>query len=476
MKTNRVWTPNGIQVGKTNSLVGKGESIIDYTNGTSTLVTGGKKGVDNQPSSVSPNDSNVIAGNDIDYIGYYHGKTSKPMSFADQVAPFSARLEALNSLSKEPKNAKLSSLSKQTQNVLGREIDKAKQPLLAQMKEITDRQELQHDLEQDPQYGPVLANKGKDGLPKFKKGSDSVTNIPWTTRMMPTALGTLAGLAQLNRWGRTPIQYHDTYQESPYSTRGLNELASLRYNAYPAVRAMQDAERRGAYANEQAGGMTSGQRYMGRIALGMGAMQNAANVYSAAQQQNNAYRQQYANALLNEGNQIAQRRQNAAQHDWADYVAAHGRKTKGIETSVANILNQINSGYANEFKYRTWRDTARMYQQELDDNKMDILSRIGNGNSTSAAAPATVNRTPSLATPPFVSRNNNIGSVDSYGVFHDTRYTPSGAGYSAVEQGSNTLTRENSPFYIMPSPNDYLQRYLSRISYPIPSTYNMFRR
>lgn len=473
MKTNRVWTPNGIQVGKTNSLVGKGESIIDYTNGTSTLVTGGKKGVDNQPSSVSPNDSNVIAGNDIDYIGYYHGKTSKPMSFADQVAPFSARLEALNSLSKEPKNAKLSSLSKQTQNVLGREIDKAKQPLLAQMKEITDRQELQHDLEQDPQYGPVLANKGKDGLPKFKKGSDSVTNIPWTTRMMPTALGTIAGLAQLNRWGRTPIQYHDTYQESPYSTRGLNELASLRYNAYPAVRAMQDAERRGAYANEQAGGMTSGQRYMGRIALGMGALQNAANVYSAAQQQNNAYRQQYANALLNEGNQIAQRRQNAAQHDWADYVAAHGRKTKGIETSVANILNQINSGYANEFKYRTWRDTARMYQQELDDNKMDILARIGNGNNTSTAAPATVNRTPSLATPPFVSRNNNAVSVDPYGTIYNTRYTPSGAGYSAVEQGSNT---PNSSFYIMPSPNDYLQRYLSRMSYPIPSTYNMFRR
>ena len=388
MKTNRVWTPNGIQVGKTNSLVGKGESIIDYTNGTSTLVTGGKKGVDNQPSSVSPNDSNVIAGNDIDYIGYYHGKTSKPMSFADQVAPFSARLEALNSLSKEPKNAKLSSLSKQTQNVLGREIDKAKQPLLAQMKEITDRQELQHDLEQDPQYGPVLANKGKDGLPKFKKGSDSVTNIPWTTRMVPTALGTLAGLAQLNRWGRTPIQYHDTYQESPYSTRGLNELASLRYNAY---------------------------------------------------------RQQYANALLNEGNQIAQRRQNAAQHDWADYVAAHGRKTKGIETSVANILNQINSGYANEFKYRTWRDTARMYQQELDDNKMDILARIGNGNSTSAATPATVNRTPSLATPPFVSRNNNAISVDPYGTVYNTRYTPSGAGYSAISPVQYTPNAYN-PF------------------------------
>lgn len=53
LKGNKVWTPNGYQSGPVNSLVGKGESIIDYTNGTGTLVTKGKVGVDNQPSSVS---------------------------------------------------------------------------------------------------------------------------------------------------------------------------------------------------------------------------------------------------------------------------------------------------------------------------------------------------------------------------------------------------------------------------------------
>lgn len=39
LKGNKVWTPNGYQSGPVNSLVGKGESIIDYTNGTGTLVT-----------------------------------------------------------------------------------------------------------------------------------------------------------------------------------------------------------------------------------------------------------------------------------------------------------------------------------------------------------------------------------------------------------------------------------------------------
>ncbi len=79
LKGNKVWTPNGYQSGPVNSLVGKGESIIDYTNGTGTLVTKGKVGVDNQPSSVSVNDNNVIAGNDIDW--------SNGMKFSDQVAP-----------------------------------------------------------------------------------------------------------------------------------------------------------------------------------------------------------------------------------------------------------------------------------------------------------------------------------------------------------------------------------------------------
>ena len=40
INANKVWTPNGYQYGPVNSLVGKGESIIDYTNGTGTLVTG----------------------------------------------------------------------------------------------------------------------------------------------------------------------------------------------------------------------------------------------------------------------------------------------------------------------------------------------------------------------------------------------------------------------------------------------------
>lgn len=93
LKGNKVWTPNGYQAGPVNSLVGKGESIIDYTNGTGTLVTKGKVGVDNQPSSVRRDDNNVIAGNDIDW--------SNGMKFSDQVAPLTAKLQMYNDIEKE---------------------------------------------------------------------------------------------------------------------------------------------------------------------------------------------------------------------------------------------------------------------------------------------------------------------------------------------------------------------------------------
>lgn len=93
LKGNKVWTPNGYQAGPVNSLVGKGESIIDYTNGTGTLVTKGKVGVDNQPSSVRRDDNNVIAGNDIDW--------SNGMKFSDQVAPLTAKLQMYNDMEKE---------------------------------------------------------------------------------------------------------------------------------------------------------------------------------------------------------------------------------------------------------------------------------------------------------------------------------------------------------------------------------------
>jgi hypothetical protein len=75
----------------------------------------------------------VIAGNDIDW--------TTGVKFSDQIAPLTAKLQMYNNIEKTTgKNYNMSSLSKQTAQLQKQQIDKAKAPLLSQMKNITDRQ------------------------------------------------------------------------------------------------------------------------------------------------------------------------------------------------------------------------------------------------------------------------------------------------------------------------------------------------
>ena len=182
-------------------------------------------------------------------------------------------------------------------------------------------------------------------------------------RSLPTVAGLTASLGQLAHWSNNKPARTNTYAENPYETRALSDLAKLRYNPYHDIQESEDAERRTAYANSQAGGMIGGQRYAGRIGLGIGAMRNAANVYSNAQQQNLKLDQNRIGTMLEAGNQNAARRQSANQFDYNAFTAAHGAKTKGIERSLSNLLSAIYSGHSNEFKYDTWQDTADIYRQ-----------------------------------------------------------------------------------------------------------------
>lgn len=338
MKT-KVWTPQGVKIGIPNGLAQKGESLWDPSTNDIQYIDEGTEGVDNQPVTVKQ--ETFIPSNELgfDKILEPHMKhisdiRSKQRKFQDK--------------------SNMDSLAKPTANIQNKEVDKYVD------QNIRPIAELQQSIHESVQY-----NCGK--TPHFAGGKISAFN-----RLFPTMASATMGLAQLAHWGTNPIQYHSTYASNPYGTRALNELNQLRYNPYPDIQASQEAERRAAYANSQAGGMTGSQRYMGRIGLGIGAMRNAANVYSNAQQQNNNYRTQYANALLQEGNSIASRRQNANQHDWSDYVAAHGAKTRGIEQAGANIVGAINSAFQNEFKYNTWQDTLDMYrqQQQLDRERL----------------------------------------------------------------------------------------------------------
>ena len=317
MKVGKVWTPDGIKVQVPNSKVGYLEVAGNYNEGKAVVIDNsdgikGKVGTDNKYASLKGDD-------------YVLGNMQNPETgntFAEDGRQSATVLETVSKL-KEGKGYTKSSIFNNTVNLM-QQLATKEQKRLADLQKYT-----KGALEQEQLYE---ANKGKCALPKFDMGLIS--------RNLPTVAGLTAGLGQLLHWTKNKPNQPNTYATNPYETRAMSDLAKLRYNPYPDIQASYDAERRAAYANSQAGGMTGGQRYLGRIGLGIGAMRNAANVYSNAQQQNLKLDQNRINTMLEVGNQNATRRQNANQFDYNAYVASHGAKTKGPNSSN-NITSHI---------------------------------------------------------------------------------------------------------------------------------------
>ena len=369
MRTQKVWTPNGYAQGPINSLVGKGESIIDYTNGTGTLVTKGKRGVDNQPSSVEQNDNNVIAGNDVDW--------SNGIKFSDQVAPLTAKLQMYNNIEKQVKESKLDSLSKQTKQLQTTQIQQAKTPILSMMKNITDRQQMQHQIEDYNNY--IKHNCGKDRFDEGK-GPGKVP-ISWLNAGHAIAAGA-EGL-MLSRWLRENPIMPNIYAANRYAPLALSALNKLRVDPYNQLQAINNSDRTAYYRIQQNGGYTGGQRQNARIALALGNARNIADVLNNTQLQNNKYRQNWAEAALSEGNQDAARRQQASQYAWDAYNRAYGAKVKGIETHLSSLAARAQKYFADRIKNKQYEDTLGLYQQDID-NRKDAIKALYNNSSTTA--------------------------------------------------------------------------------------------
>ena len=392
MRNNKVWTPNGLQNAPLNSMVGKGESIINYDNNNASLVTKGIKGRDTEGSSVQENDNNVIAGNDKDYLGYLHGKTNGLMSFADQTAPLALRVQMLNSLIKNDKHPELSSLSKKTKQLNDGEVNKVRQPLMNQMKEITDRQAYQHDVnEKYNEYMTNLKNSnyncGKNkyscGKNKYAKGKEDTDGqiSQWALglgRLLPSMIES----GELYKWIKNEPTGSNTYAANPYENISLQKLSNLKYNPYTELRASQDAERRAAYALNQSGGLTGSQKYLGKIASGIAGMKEDANIYRNAQLQNDKYQQSWAEAALQTGAQNAQRRQAANQYDYETYARAQGARTKGIETHLAGLSALAQKSIADRIKKNQFDTIVGLYNKQLTAQDRENLRNSNGGQST----------------------------------------------------------------------------------------------
>lgn len=437
LKGNKVWTPNGYQSGPVNSLVGKGESIIDYTNGTGTLVTKGKVGVDNQPSSVSINDNNVIAGNDVDW--------SNGMKFSDQVAPLTAKLQMYNNIEKRAgKKSELSSLSKQTMELQKNQLDRAKAPILQAMKNITDRQERQHQIEDYAAQikhncgkdrfdnGKSLWDKTKQTISSWSKsGKGKVSN---SMLDLGYAFPALLETQMLNHQRRENPVMPNIYAANRYAPIALQTMAGNRVSANPILEKLYAQDRQAAYQLANSGGYTGGQRQANRVALALGNQRNVADALMNVQEKNAAYRNAYAEMAARLGDSDAQRLQQSNQYGWEAYNRAHGAKTKGIETHLANLGLIGQKWLSQRIKNKQYGDILDIYQQDVDNKKeaLKTIYGIGADGSKDAAASGSANKVGSASGSASINYRNIAPG-----------WTPSQ--YSSFI-GSPNITRQNTKY------------------------------
>lgn len=437
LKGNKVWTPNGYQSGPVNSLVGKGESIIDYTNGTGTLVTKGKVGVDNQPSSVSINDNNVIAGNDVDW--------SNGMKFSDQVAPLTAKLQMYNNIEKRAgKKSELSSLSKQTMELQKNQLDRAKAPILQAMKNITDRQERQHQIED--YAAQIKHNCGKDrfdnGKSLWDKTRQTISSWSKSGKGKVSNLMLDAGYAfpalletqMLNHWRRENPVMPNIYAANRYAPIALQTMAGNRVSANPILEKLYAQDRQAAYQLANSGGYTGGQRQANRVALALGNQRNVADELMNVQEKNAAYRNAYAEMAARLGDSDAQRLQQSNQYGWEAYNRAHGAKTKGIETHLANLGLIGQKWLSQRIKNKQYGDILDIYQQDVDNKKeaLKTIYGIGTDGTKGAAASGSTNKVGSASGSASINYRNIAPG-----------WTPSQ--YSPFI-GSPNITRQNTKY------------------------------
>lgn len=437
LKGNKVWTPNGYQSGPVNSLVGKGESIIDYTNGTGTLVTKGKVGVDNQPSSVSVNDNNVIAGNDVDW--------SNGMKFSDQVAPLTAKLQMYNNVEKRAgKKSELSSLSKQTMELQKNQLDRAKAPILQAMKNITDRQERQHQIEDYAAQikhncgkdrfdnGKSLWDKTKQTISSWSKsGKGKVSN---SMLDLGYAFPALLETQMLNHWRRENPVMPNIYAANRYAPIALQTMAGNRVSANPILEKLYAQDRQAAYQLANSGGYTGGQRQANRVALALGNQRNVADALMNVQEKNAAYRNAYAEMAAMLGDSDAQRLQQSNQYGWEAYNRAHGAKTKGIETHLSNLGLIGQKWLSQRIKNKQYGDILDIYQQDVDNKKeaLKTIYGIGADGSKGATASGSANKVGSASGSASINYRNIAPG-----------WTPSQ--YSPFI-GSPNITRQNTKY------------------------------
>lgn len=376
-----VYDAEGRHPGIAHSVGGKNETIVNFNKREMTYIDRGKKRVDNQYLGVKEGDDNYIAGNDIDW------QTGK--SFADEVAPYSKKFGELRKMQASIQNNKYA--NEKTKQLNLQQIQRGKDELIEYVKGPLQRQDMQHRME-----------RKYDGyMPKYDSGKqDYMKNIGNAlARYAPTGLLAYAlslPNRQLKYFENSVPTAQNRYVPNVNANRSLGLLGSRHFDPYNQVNAVRDANRQNLYNIMQMGGLSLGQRAKMAIAQNNNYMQNLANIYSKANEVNDTYKQQLAQAAMEAGDRDATRQQQALAQQQQAYREAVARRLLGIENANQgrlNILGQIGKNIFQQQQFNRTQDYNNrllgLYDRQLDLDKSiadyDAARQSGNQKAISNA-------------------------------------------------------------------------------------------
>lgn len=254
------------------------------------------------------------------------------------------------------------------------------------MKNITDRQERQHQIED---YAAQIKNNcGKDRFDSGKSfwksyttgGKGKVSNLMLDAGY---ALPALLETQMLNNWRRENPVMPNIYAANRYAPIALQTMAGNRVSANPILEKLYAQDRQAAYQLANSGGYTGGQRQANRVALALGNQRNVADALMNVQEKNAVYKNAYAEMAARLGDSDAQRLQQSNQYGWDAYNRAHGAKTKGIETHLSNLGLIGQKWLSQRIKNKQYGDILDMYQQDVDNKKEALKTIYGIGTDVS---------------------------------------------------------------------------------------------
>ena len=356
-----VFDKDGYHMGPINSKVGKGETIVNFDEGKMTYIDKGKKRADDQYSSVQEGDNNYIAGNDIDWT---NGR-----SFADQVAPLSKQYTKNEKLRKSIESNKYA--DNKTKELNLRQLDLMQQQLVESTKEPLNRQEMQHKIQ----------NRYDGTMPQYDGGK---FNLNW---LQPLIYAGAYGIPnrQYNYYKESVPQAANSYVPNTNANQAIGILSQMRFDPYQQVQQVRDAYRQGLYNINQQGGLSAGQRTKMMLAHGNNYMMNMAKLYGEANEINNKYKQAYAQALMEAGDEDATRQQTALAQQQQAYREAVARRLLGMENANQGRLNMLGALGKNIFQQQQY-DSTQDYNNRLInlyDRQADIQEKaINKQNNT----------------------------------------------------------------------------------------------